>query len=48
MGKGEIARNEELLVTRNCSLQALSPFPAVFFKDLYCRYVKTRACLGKG
>ena len=22
-------------------------FPTVFSKDLYCRYVKTRACLGK-
>ena len=33
---------------RNCSLQAISPFPAVFSKDLYCRHVKTRACLGKG
>ena len=27
---------------------AISPFPAVFSKDLYCRHVKTRACLGKG
>ena len=25
-----------------------SPFPTVFSKDLYCRHVKTRACLGKG
>ena len=25
----------------------ISPFPAVFSKDLYCRHVKTRACLGK-
>ena len=32
---------------RNCSLRAISPFPAVFSKDLYCRHVKTRACLGK-
>ena len=23
-------------------------FPTVFSKDLYCRHVKTRACLGKG
>ena len=29
-------------------LQAISPFPTVFSKDLYCRHVKTRACLGKG
>ena len=33
---------------RNCSLRAISPFPTVFSKDLYCRQVKTRACLGKG
>ena len=33
---------------RNCSLQAISPFPTTFSKDLYCRHVKTRACLGKG
>ena len=33
---------------RNCSLPAISPFPMVFSKDLYCRHVKTRACLGKG
>ena len=31
-----------------CSLRAISPFPAVFSKDLYCRHVNTRACLGKG
>ena len=33
---------------RNCLLQAISPFPTVFSEDLYCRHVKTRACLGKG
>ena len=33
---------------RNFSLQAISPFPKVFSKALYCRHVKTRACLGKG
>ena len=32
---------------RNCSLRAISPFPAVFSKGLYCRHVKPRACLGK-
>ena len=32
---------------RNFLLLAISPFPAVFSKDLYCRHVKTRACLGK-
>ena len=29
-------------------LKAISPFPTVFSKDLYCRHIKTRACLGKG
>ena len=33
---------------RNCLLRAISPFPTVFSKHLYCRQVKTRACLGKG
>ena len=33
---------------RNCSLRAISPIPTVFSKDLYCRHVETRACLGKG
>ena len=28
--------------------RAISPFPLIFSKDLYCRHVKTRACLGKG
>ena len=37
VGKGEIARQEQFLL--------LTP---VFTKDLYCRYIKTRACLGKG
>ena len=32
---------------RNCSLRAISPFPTVFCKDLNCRHVKIRACLGK-
>ena len=32
---------------RNCSLQAISPFPTVFSKDLHCRQTKTRACLEK-
>ena len=25
----------------------ISPFPTVFSKDLYCKHIKTRACLGK-
>ena len=33
---------------RNSSLRAISPFPTVFSKDLYCRHRKTRVCLGKG
>ena len=33
---------------RNCLLRAISPFPIVFSKDLYCRHIKTRASLGKG
>ena len=33
---------------RNCSLRAISPFPTVLSKDLSCRHVNTRACLGKG
>ena len=36
-GKGEIARYEQFLL-----------FPQVFLKYLYCRHVKTRACLVKG
>ena len=32
---------------KNCSLQAISPFSSVFSKNLNCRHVKTRACLGK-
>ena len=27
---------------RNCSSRAISPFPTVFSKDLYCRHVKTQ------
>ena len=37
VGKGEIARYEQFLL-----------FPTMFSKDLYCRHIKTRACLGKG
>ena len=33
---------------RNCSLRAISSFPTVFLKDLYCWHEKTRVCLGKG
>ena len=33
---------------RNCSLRAISPFPTVFSKDLYCRHVKIQGLFGKG
>ena len=33
---------------RNCLLREISPFPTMFSKDLYCRHIKFRACLGKG
>ena len=33
---------------RNCSLRAISPFPTVFSKDLYCRYVKNQGFSDKG
>ena len=33
---------EKLLV------KAISPLPIVFSKELYCRHVKSRACLGSG
>ena len=33
---------------RSYSLQAISPFPLVFSKDLYCRHIKTSVCLAKG
>ena len=37
------------MVKTHCGkLWAISPFLAVFSNDLYCRHVKTRACLGKG
>ena len=32
---------------KNCLLQAISPFSTVFSKDLYCKYMKTRAYLRK-
>ena len=30
------------------SLGAISPFRTVFSKGLFCRHIKTRACLGNG
>ena len=32
---------------RNCSLRAISSFPTVFSKVLYCRHAKDGACLEK-
>ena len=32
---------------RNCSLQAMAPFPTVLSKDVYCRHIKTRGRFGK-
>ena len=37
-----LREKEKLLVMSNFS------FSHSVFKDLYCRHVKTRACLGKG
>ena len=33
---------------RNYSLRAISFFPPVFLKDLYCRHIKNRSCFRKG
>ena len=33
---------------RNCSLRAISPFPTVFSKDLYCRHVKKTGLVWEG
>ena len=33
---------------KNCLSQAIIPFSTEFSKDLYCRHIKTRACLRKG
>ena len=40
-------RKKNSMKRRNCSLRSISPFSTVFLKELYCRHVKTRACLGK-
>ena len=40
-GKKTVGKKGKLLA------KAISPFSTVFSKDLYCRYFKTRACLGK-
>ena len=33
---------------KNFLLQAISPFPKLFSKAMYCEHIKTMACLGKG
>ena len=33
---------------RNCSLRAISPFPTVYSKGLYCRHEKKPGSFGKG
>ena len=48
MQKGLYTGKKNCGKSRNCSFRAISPFPTVFSKGLYCRHVKTRACLGKG
>ena len=40
MGKGEIACYKQFLLFPQCFF--------FFFKDLYCRHIKTRACMGEG
>ena len=47
-GRGSSKRVNSVGKRRNCSLRRISFFPAVFSKDLYCRHVRTRACLRKG
>ena len=44
----KVSKRVENTVGKGKIAQAISPFPTVFSKDLYCRHVKTRACLGKG
>ena len=46
--KAFAGKNSNVAQRRNCLLRAISPFPTVFSKELNCRPVKTRACLGKG
>ena len=42
IGKKTLLEKEKLLVMSNLS------FSHCVSKDLYCRHIKTRACLGKG
>ena len=41
-GRKHMQEKEKFLVMSNFS------FPTIFSKDLYCRHLETRACLGKG
>ena len=47
-GRKSYKRVENNVEKGESRLRAISPFPTVFSKGLYCRHVKTRACLGKG
>ena len=44
----KVAQKGRKCCGKRSNLQAISPFPTVFSKDLLSRHVKTRACLGKG
>ena len=57
VGKGEIAHYEQFLLFSQCfqktytadMLQAISPFPTMFSKDLHCRHIKKKSgAFGKG
>ena len=45
---GKFSERVENTVGKGEIARAISPFPTVFSKDLYCRHLKARACLGKG
>ena len=49
-GGCKVKNSKKLSIWKNLTLfhTTIFPFPKVFSKDLYCRHVKTRACLGKG
>ena len=46
VGSSPTGRNHSVKRT-NCSFPAITPFPTVFLKEIKCKYVKSRACLGK-
>ena len=47
MAKKVLQKDRQHCRERNYSLLAISPLSTVFSKELYCRHVKTRACLGR-